>query len=169
MNSTHRNSYRKQLFKVIRCCRRTVFPKFPHAVQSYPKCWGNIGQQYFSFWFIQNLMPYNLNIENIIIHNKTRDMLPFIFSTILHVRCSEHANSKSVQSPPIWRYIFFNKKMHLKMSSANRWPFYLSLNVYIDNASVCHRYIVLFHTDKLIIHPKKIAAVIDKTLIRHMI
>ena len=49
-------------------------------------------------------MPYNLNMENIIIHNKTRDMLPSISSTILHVRYSEHANSKSVQSSPIWRY-----------------------------------------------------------------
>ena len=43
-------------------------------------------------------MPYNLNMENIIIHNKTRDMLPSISSTIIHVRYSEHANSKSVQS-----------------------------------------------------------------------
>ena len=37
-------------------------------------------------------MPYNLNMENIIIHNKTRDMLPSI--------------SKSVQSSPIWRFLF---------------------------------------------------------------
>ena len=50
-------------------------------------------------------MPYNLNMENIIIHDKTRDMLPSISSTILHVRYSEHANSKSVQRSPIWRYI----------------------------------------------------------------
>ena len=49
-------------------------------------------------------MPYNLNMENIIIHSKTRDMLPSISSTILHVRYSEHANSKSVLSSPIWRY-----------------------------------------------------------------
>ena len=49
-------------------------------------------------------MPYNLNMENIIIHNRTRDMLLSISSTILHVRYSEHANSKSVQSSPIWRY-----------------------------------------------------------------
>ena len=49
-------------------------------------------------------MPYNLNMENIIIHNKTRDMPPSISSTILHVRYSEHANSKIVQSSPIWRY-----------------------------------------------------------------
>ena len=49
-------------------------------------------------------MPYNLNMEIIIIHNKTRDMLPSISNTILHVRYSEHANSKSVQSSPIWRY-----------------------------------------------------------------
>ena len=45
-------------------------------------------------------MPGNLNMENIIIHSKTRDMLPFISSTILHVRYSEHANSKSVQKFP---------------------------------------------------------------------
>ena len=45
-------------------------------------------------------MPYNLNMENIITHNMTRDMLPSISSTILHVRYSEHANSKSVQSSP---------------------------------------------------------------------
>ena len=44
-------------------------------------------------------------MENIIIQNKTRDMLLSISSTILHVRCSEHANSKSVQSSPIWRYL----------------------------------------------------------------
>ena len=50
-------------------------------------------------------MPYNLNMENIIKHNKTRDMLPSISSTILHVRYSEHANWKSVQSSPIWRYM----------------------------------------------------------------
>ena len=50
-------------------------------------------------------MPYNLNMKNIIIHNKTHDMLPSISSTILHERYSEHANSKSVQSSPIWRYI----------------------------------------------------------------
>ena len=43
-------------------------------------------------------MPYKLNMENIIIHNKTRDMLPSISSTILHARYSELANSKSVQS-----------------------------------------------------------------------
>ena len=49
-------------------------------------------------------MPYNLNMENIIIHNETRDMLPSISSTILHVRYSDYANSKSVQSSPIWRY-----------------------------------------------------------------
>ena len=47
-------------------------------------------------------------MENIIIHNKTRDMLPSISSTILHVRYSEHANSKSVQSSPIWRYALWN-------------------------------------------------------------
>ena len=46
-------------------------------------------------------MPYNLNMENIIIQTKTRDMLPSITSTILHVRYSDHANSKSVQSSPI--------------------------------------------------------------------
>ena len=45
-------------------------------------------------------MPYNLNMENIIIHNKTRDMPPSISSTILHVRCSEHANSKVSKVPP---------------------------------------------------------------------
>ena len=50
-------------------------------------------------------MPYNLNMENIIIHDKTCDMLLSISSTILHVRYSEHANSKSVQSSPIWRYV----------------------------------------------------------------
>ena len=49
-------------------------------------------------------MPYSLNMENIIIHTETRDMLPSISSTILHVRYSEHANSKSVQNSPIWRY-----------------------------------------------------------------
>ena len=49
-------------------------------------------------------MPYNLNMENIIIHNKTHDMLPSISRTILQVRYSEHVNSKSVQSSPIWRY-----------------------------------------------------------------
>ena len=47
---------------------------------------------------------HNLNMENIIIHNKTRDMHPSISSTILHVRYSEHADFKSVQSSPIWRY-----------------------------------------------------------------
>ena len=51
-------------------------------------------------------MPYNLNMENIIIHTKTCDMLPSISSNILHVNYSEHAISKSVQSSPIWRYIF---------------------------------------------------------------
>ena len=51
-------------------------------------------------------MPYNLDMENIIIHNKTCDMLPSISSTILHVRYSEDANSKSVQSSPIWQYHF---------------------------------------------------------------
>ena len=49
-------------------------------------------------------MPYNLNMENIIVHNKTHDMLPSISSTILRVKYSELANSKSVQSSPIWRY-----------------------------------------------------------------
>ena len=57
-------------------------------------------------------MPYNLNMENIIIHDKTRDMLPSISSTILHVRYSEHANSKSVQSSPIWRYSSGELFMH---------------------------------------------------------
>ena len=104
VNSTHHNAYRNILFKIIHWCKRTVCSKFPHAVQSNPKCWGNFGQQYFSFQFILNFMSYNLNMENIIIHNKTRDMLPSISSTILHMRYSEHANSKSVQSSPIWRY-----------------------------------------------------------------
>ena len=49
-------------------------------------------------------MPYNINMEINIIQNKTHDMLPSISSTILHVRCSEYANSESVQSSPIWRY-----------------------------------------------------------------
>ena len=106
VNSTHHNAYRNLLFKVIHWCIRTVCSKFPHAVQSYPKCWGNFGQQYFSLWFNLNFMPYNLNMENIIIHDKTCDMLPSISSTILHVRYSEYANSKSVQSSPIWRYIW---------------------------------------------------------------
>ena len=83
VNSTHCNAYRKQLFNVIHCCRGTVCSKFSHAVLSYPKCWGNFGQQYFSFWFILNFIPYNLNMENIIIHTKTRDVLPSISSTIL--------------------------------------------------------------------------------------
>ena len=51
-------------------------------------------------------------MENIIIHNKTRDMLPSISSTILHVRYNEHANSKSVQSSPIgwyWEILSHNK------------------------------------------------------------
>ena len=104
VNSTQHNAYKNLLFKVIHWCRRTVCSKIPHAVQSYPKCWGNFGQQYFFFQIIQNVMPYNLDTENIIIHNKTRDMLPSISSTILHVRYNEHANSKSVQSSPIWRY-----------------------------------------------------------------
>ena len=105
VNSTHHNVYSNLLFKAIHWCRRTVCSKFPHAAQSYTKCWGNFGQQYFSFWFILNFMPYNLNMKNIIIHNKTRDMLPSISSTIIYVRCSEHANSKSVQSSPISRYV----------------------------------------------------------------
>ena len=45
-------------------------------------------------------MPYNLNMENIIVHNKTHDMLPSISSTILRVKYSEHANSKSVPKFP---------------------------------------------------------------------
>ena len=49
-------------------------------------------------------MAYNLNMENIEIYNETRDMLPSISSTMLQVRCSEHASSKSVQSSPIWEY-----------------------------------------------------------------
>ena len=102
--STHHNAYSNLLFKVNHWCTRTVCSKFSHAVQGYPKCWGNFGQQYFSFSFVLNLMSYNLNKKNIIIHNKTRDMLPSISSTILHVRYSEHGNSKSVQSAPIWRY-----------------------------------------------------------------
>ena len=80
-NSTHHNAYRNLLFKAIHWCRRTVCSKFPHAVQSYPKYWGNFGQQYFSFYNILNFMPYNVNMENIIIHNKTRDMPPSISST----------------------------------------------------------------------------------------
>ena len=112
VNSTHHNAYRNLLFKVIHWCIRTVCSKFIHAVQSYPKCWGNFGQQYLSFWYILNFMPYNFNMENIIIHNKTRDMLPSISSTILHMRYSEHANSKSVQSSPIWRYWPFVRGIH---------------------------------------------------------
>ena len=49
-------------------------------------------------------MPYNLDMENIMIHNKTCDMLTSISSTILHVRYSEHANSKGVQISRVWRY-----------------------------------------------------------------
>ena len=118
VNCTHHNAYRNLLFKVIHWCRRTVCSKFPNAVQSYPKCLGNFGQQYFSFLMILNFMPYNLNMENIIIHNKTRDMLPSISSTILHARYSELANSKSVQSSPIWRYYLHHlsvKMMLLQM------------------------------------------------------
>ena len=100
LNSTHHNAYKNPLFKVIHWCRGTVCSKIPHAVQSYPKCWSNFGQQYLSFLFILNCMPYNLNMKNIIIHNKTCDMLPSISSTILHVRYSEHANSKSIQISP---------------------------------------------------------------------
>ena len=106
VNSTHHNAFRNLLFKVIHWCKITICSKFPHAIQSYLKCWGNFGQQYFSSYFILNFMQYNLNMENIILHNKTRDMLPSISSTILHVRYSEHANSKSVQSFPIWWYSF---------------------------------------------------------------
>ena len=62
-------------------------------------------------------MPYNLNMENIIIHIKTRDMLPSISGTILHVRYSEHANSKSVQSSPIWRY----NKFPLNLNYNEKW------------------------------------------------
>ena len=59
-----------------------------------------------SFPILSKVTPnaHNLNMENIIIHNKTRDMPPSISSTILHVRYSEHTDSKSVQSSPIWRY-----------------------------------------------------------------
>ena len=42
-------------------------------------------------------MPYNLNMENIIIYNNTRDMPPSISSTILHVRCREHAENMQTQ------------------------------------------------------------------------
>ena len=49
-------------------------------------------------------MAYDINMENIEIYNETRDMLPSISSTMLQVRCSEHASSKSVQSSPIWGY-----------------------------------------------------------------
>ena len=108
VNSTHCNAYRKQLFNVIHCCRGTVCSKFSHAVQSYPKCCGNFGQQCVSFWFVLNFIPYNLDMENIIIHTKTRDVLPSISSTTLHRRYNEHANSKSVQSSPIWRYSVFH-------------------------------------------------------------
>ena len=154
MNSTHYNAYRNLLFKVIHWCRRTVCSKFPSAVQSYPKCWGNVGQQYFSFKFILNFMPYSLSMENIIIHNKTHDMLPSISSTILHVRYSEHANSKIVQSSPIWRYWFTDnltlgenfmrnciesfsmKEMHLKMSSAKCQPLCSSFYVLFTVTSI---------------------------------
>ena len=44
------------------------------------------------------------DLHHHMLHNKTRDLLPSISSTILHVRDSEHANSKSVQSSPIWWY-----------------------------------------------------------------
>ena len=55
VNSTHHNAYKNLLFKVIHWYRRTVCSKIPHTVQSYPKCWGNFGQQYFSFYLYQIL------------------------------------------------------------------------------------------------------------------
>ena len=65
-------------------------------------------------------MAYNLNVENIIIHDKTCDMPPSISSTILHVRYIEHANSKSVQSFPIWRYVFAIRSSDI--DSTGLWP-----------------------------------------------
>ena len=65
-------------------------------------------------------MPYNLYKENIIIHNKTRDILPSISSTILHVRYSEHANSKSVQSSPIWRYNGNQLYQYVELSASDK-------------------------------------------------
>ena len=80
-------------------------------------------------------MPYNLDMENTIIHNKTHDMLPSISSTILHVRYSEHANWKSVQSSPIWRYQCQHFEAETKWPPFSRQHFkciFLNENVWIS-------------------------------------
>ena len=85
----HHKSHRRQSFKVIHCCRGACCAKFPQAVQSYPKYWGNFGQQFFSFYFMLKYMPFNCNLLNIYIQNKARDMTPSISLTMLHVRSSD--------------------------------------------------------------------------------
>ena len=63
-------------------------------------------------------------------------MLLSISSTILHVRYSEHANSKSVQSSPIWRYWLFAVNQQ-----ANIWA-----NVDQD---LCHHMMLVGHNDSI--------------------
>ena len=43
-------------------------------------------------------MSFKLNLQNIVVQNKVRDMLPSISITKLRVRCNEYANSRRVQS-----------------------------------------------------------------------
>ena len=64
--------------------RSFTFAKEPvRTVQSYHK-WGvTLTGNISPFQFILNSMPYNLNMENIVQHNETRDMLPSISSTML--------------------------------------------------------------------------------------
>ena len=45
-----RNAYKqKTIIQGNSLLQKNYFPKFTHALQSYPKCWGNFVQQYFPF------------------------------------------------------------------------------------------------------------------------
>ena len=99
-------------------------------------------------------MPYNLNMENIIIHTKTCDMLPSISSTILHVRCSEHVNSKSVQSSPIWRYFFSLKSGFQRVQyciNPSNTKLFKNINMHLHIES----FINIKMTNVAQIHPKE--------------
>ena len=40
-------------------------------------------------------MPFNFDLENIVLQNKTRDMLPFFSTTMLRVKCCKLKQEQS--------------------------------------------------------------------------
>ena len=45
-------------------------------------------------------MPFNFNLENIVLQKKTRDMSPSISTTMLRVKYCKHSNPKASKAPP---------------------------------------------------------------------